>query len=114
MNARNGGRSEVAAALAALERISGYVDDGREAFDRSTDRQMATVFLWANVGSQLKQYCRINDIASGTGPFAGPIQMRDRLVYGSVLGLDPVIVWQTCTTDGPALREFLAGLLTSL
>ena len=114
MNARDQGRNELDAALAALERVSAYVDGGRASFDASTDRQLALVFLWANIGSQLKQYCRIRDVPPGTEPFAGPIQMRDRLVYGSVLTLDSEVVWHTCVIDGPALRELIDDIRSAL
>jgi len=72
------GAAELDAALAALDRITERVAEGRVFFDRNEDRQLALVFRWTNVGSQLKQYCRRLDIPAGTEPFAGPIQMRDR------------------------------------
>ncbi len=78
MNDLEPGAAELDAALAALDRITERVAEGRVFFDRNEDRQLALVFLWTNVGSQLKQYCRRLDIPAGTEPFAGPIQMRDR------------------------------------
>lgn len=86
---------------------------GREPFDRSRERQLALVFLWANIGSQLKQLCRVLHIPNGVEPFVGPIQMRDRLVYGSVHALDPDIVWETCVRDGPPLRELIVSMRTA-
>lgn len=78
MNDLEPGAAELDAALAALDRITERVAEGRVFFDRNEDRQLALVFRWTNVGSQLKQYCRRLDIPAGTEPFAGPIQMRDR------------------------------------
>lgn len=114
MNAQGRGRAELDAALAALDSVSRYVSEGRQQFDHSVDRQLALVFLWANIGSQLKQYCRNLGIPNGTEPFAGPIQMRDRLMYGSVLTLDPQVVWDTCIHDGPELHELIANLRSAL
>jgi hypothetical protein len=54
------------AALTALDRIAGYVTEGRDVFDASADHQLALVFLWTNVGSLLWQYCRKLDILTGT------------------------------------------------
>ncbi len=71
------------------------------------------VYLWANIGSQLKQYCRLAGIPLGTEPFAGPIQMRDKLVYGSVQALDATIVWDTCVKNGPELQGLVNDLLAA-
>lgn len=114
MSAQSQGSAELDAALAALDRVSGYVFEGRQKFDHSLDRQLALVFLWANIGSQLKQYCRNLGIPNGTEPFASPIEMRDRLVYGSVLTLDPQVVWDTCVIDGPQLHELIANLRSAV
>lgn len=110
MTKRDGGRSELDGALAALDLVARYVAEGSDRFIGSPDRQLALVFLWANIGSHLKQYARNTHIEVGVGPFARPIQMRDRLIYGSVRALDPTIVWQTCVADGPALRQLIIGL----
>lgn len=108
------GAAELDAALAALKRIAQRVAEGRERFDRNDDRQLALVFLWANVGSQLKQHCRRRDIPAGREPFAGPIQMRDKLVYTSVQALDADVVWETCVVNGPELHEFVTDLRSAL
>lgn len=108
------GQSEINAALAALARIRDYVGAGRAESARSSDRQLALVFLWANVGSLLKQFCRRTDIPRGTDPFAGPIKMRDRLIYSSVATLDREIVWDTCVIDGPRLRRVLSDLAAAV
>lgn len=114
MSSDTPGAAELDAATAALNRIAERVSEGRAAFDRSDDRQLAMVFLWANVGSQLEQYCRRLGIPAGTEPFAGPIQMRDKLVYGSVQGLDADVVWATCLVDGPELHELVTDLRAAL
>ncbi|HNI33876.1 MAG TPA: hypothetical protein PLV93_00680 [Microthrixaceae bacterium] len=108
------GVTELEAALAALDRIAERVAEGRASFNRNKDRQLALVFLWANVGSQLKQYCRRLDVPAGTEPFAGPIQMRDKLIYGSVRALDPEVVWDTCVLNGPELHELLTNIRSAL
>lgn len=114
MSAPAPGAAELDAALAALNQIAERVVEGREFFDRNVDRQLALVFLWANVSSQLKQYCRRLDIPAGTEPFAGPIQMRDKIVYGSVHALDAVVVWDTCVLNGPELHELVTDLRAAL
>jgi hypothetical protein len=108
------GAAELEAALASLERIAERVEEGRALFHRSDDRQLTMVFLWTNVGSQLKQFCRLLDIPAGTEPFAGPIRMRDKLVYGSVQSIDPVVIWDTCVVNGPELHELVSDLLAAL
>lgn len=110
MSATAPGAIELDAALAALNRIA----EGRALFDRNEDRQLTMVFLWANVGSQLKQYCRRLDIPSGTEPFASPIQMRDKLVYGSVQAVDAEVVRDTCILNGPELHELVTDLHSAL
>ena len=114
MSAPVPGAAELDAALASLDRIAERVAEGRAFFDRNEDRQLALVFLWANVGSQLKQYCRRLDIPAGAEPFAGPIQMRDKLVYGSVRALDAEVVWDTCVRNGPELYELVTVLRAAL
>lgn len=114
MTAQFDGSDELDAALVALELIAERVAEGRVSFDRSSDRQLTLVFLWANVGSQLKQYCRRLGIPTGTEPFAGPTQMRDRLVYGSVQALDAEVVWDTCVVNGPELHELVTDLRSAL
>jgi uncharacterized protein with HEPN domain len=114
VRASTAGADELSAALNALERIANYVADGRGAFDASADRQLALVFLWANVGSQLKQYCRKCNISAGTEPFAGPIRMRDKLVYAALPDLRAGTVWDTCVRDGPELSVLLADLRATL
>jgi hypothetical protein len=103
---------------ASAETISSHTSPGRRGGDgrprRNEDRQLALVFLWATVGSQLKQYCRRLDIPAGTEPFAGPIQMRDKLVYGSVLALDAEVVSDTCVLNGPELHELVTDLRSAL
>jgi uncharacterized protein with HEPN domain len=108
------GADELGAALTALERIANYVAEGRGAFDASADRQLAMVFLWANVGSQLKQYCRKREISARTEPFVGPIRMRDKLVYAALPDLRAGTVWNTCVRDGPELSVLLRDLLATL
>jgi hypothetical protein len=108
------GADELDAALAALEAIAERVSEGRHRFDDSVDRQLALVFLWVNVGSQLKQYGRKRSIVSGTEPFAGPIRMRDKLAYGALPDLRAGVVWETCVRDGPELRVLLADLRATL
>jgi len=107
------GHRELSGAFDALGVIAELVGEGRLEFDRSIDRRLALVFLWANVGSQLKQYCRLVAIPPGIEPFAGPIQMRDKLVYGPISGIDPELVWETCVVDGPELATYLSRLLSS-
>lgn len=114
MSARELGADELDAALVALDRIAGYVAEGRAAFDASADCQLALVSLWANVGSQLKQYCRKRGITAGTEPFSGPIRMRDKLVYGALPDLRADVVWGTCVHDAPELRVLIADLRVTL
>ena len=114
MSAPEPGADELDAALVALEAIAERVSGGRHAFDGSVDRQLALVLLWVNVGSQLKQYCRKCSIPTGTEPFAGPIRMRDKLVYGALPDLRAGIVWDTCVRDGPELRVLLTDLRATL
>lgn len=114
MSPTTNGRDELDAALAALDIVASLVAAGKEAFDTSQDRQLSLVYLWANIGSQLKQYCRKLEIPPGTEPFAGPVQMRDRLVYGSVLALDARLVWDTCVISGPELRRLIGDLRSAL
>lgn len=45
MSARELGADELDAALVALDRIAGYVAEGRAAFDASADCQLALVSL---------------------------------------------------------------------
>ena len=114
MSANEPGADELDAALVALEAIAERAADGGHAFDGSVDRQLALVFLWVNVGSQLKRYCRKRSIQTGTEPFAGPIRMRDKLVYGTLLDPRAGIVWDTCVRDGPELRVLLTDLRATL
>lgn len=114
MSAPEPGADELDAALVALEAIAERVSSGREAYDGSVDRQLALVFLWVNVGSQLKQYCRKCSIPTGTEPFAGPIRMRDKLVYGAMPDLRASIVWDTCVRDAPELRVLITDLRAAL
>jgi uncharacterized protein with HEPN domain len=102
--------AELDAALIALDRIADLVAEGRAAFDDSSDRRLALVFLWVDVGSLLKQFSRKRRIEPGTAPFARPIQMRDKLVYGPLTGLQPAVVWDTCVHDAPPLRTLLTEL----
>ncbi len=53
-------------------------------------------------------------IPGGTEPFAGPIRMRDKLVYGSLPDLRASIVWDTCIRDGPDLQVLLRDLRATL
>ena len=108
------GADELDAALVALDRIIDYVAETQGSLDSSGDRQLALVFLWVNVGSLLKQYCRKLEIANGTEPFSGPIRMRDKLVYGALPDLRSDVVWETCVRDGPDLRTLLADLRAAL
>ncbi|MDE3202901.1 MAG: hypothetical protein KGQ66_01615 [Acidobacteriota bacterium] len=114
MSADEPGADELDAAIIALEAIAERVAGSRHRFDDSSDRQLALVLLWVNVGSQLKQYCRKRSIPGGTEPFAGPIRMRDKLVYGSLPDLRASIVWDTCIRDGPDLQVLLRDLRATL
>jgi uncharacterized protein with HEPN domain len=105
--------NELDAALMALDRIAQAVAEGEEVFEESPDRQFAMIFLWVNVGSLLKQYCRGRGIPLGSEPFAGPIRMRDKLLYGPIAGLRTDIVWETCASDAPTLRVLLSDLLAA-
>lgn len=77
------GAAELEQALQASEVIAERVGEGRAAFDSSEDRRLALVFLWVNVGSALKQFCRRRgiEIEQGSSVFPGRIRMRDRLCY---------------------------------
>lgn len=114
MTAPDSGADELDRALDALDRVERYVADGQRAFEDSVDRQLALVFLWTNVGSVLRQYCRQLRLAPGTEPFAGPIKMRDKLIYGALADLRPDIVWDTCVHDAPTLRALLTELRAAL
>lgn len=114
MTKPSGYAAELDAALIALVRIAELAAEGRAKFDESVDRQLALVFLWVNVGSLLKQFSRRHRIEPGTAPFARPVQMRDKLVYGPLSGLRPDVVWDTCVHDGPTLRALLTELRATL
>lgn len=114
MSPDTNGSNEFDAALAALEIVASLVAAGKGAFDASQDRQLALGYLWTNIGSQPKQYCRKPEIPPGTEPFAGPVQMRDRLVYRSVLALDAQLVWDTCVINGPERRRLVSDLRSAL
>jgi hypothetical protein len=105
---------ELSAAVDALDRVAVLTAEGRPMFDSSRDRQLALAFLWVNIGSLLKQYCRKLDIELGTEPFSGPIKMRDKIAYGPVAALSADIVWDTCVRDGPTLRNLVADLRSAL
>jgi len=66
------GLAELEQALEAVDAIIKLRDEGRESFDASEDRRWALAFLWVNVGSALKQFCRLRGIEQGSSPFPGP------------------------------------------
>lgn len=89
-------------------------DEGHEAFDASADRRLALAFCWVNVGSALKQFCRVSGIEQGSSPFPGPIRMRDRLCCQSPAALSPRILWDTCMSDAAPLTVLLTDLRRAL
>ncbi len=102
------GELELDQALEALQIITQIRDNGRSAFDASEDRRLAAAFCWANVGSALKQFCRVRAIRQGTSPFPGPIRMRDKMLYQPVGDLSPEILWDTCVRELIHLSGFCA------
>ncbi len=114
MSAAPVGAAELDAAVHALDRVAVLTGEGRAAFAGSRDRQLALTFLWVNIGSLLKQYCRKCDIPVGTEPFSAPVKMRDKIAYGPVAALSADIIWETCTRDTRALRDLLADLREAL
>lgn len=104
------GTAELGRALDALRNIAHLTSEGREIFDASADRRMALAFLWVNVGSALKQFCRLRSITQGSSPFPGPIGLRDRLCYQPAAAVSPRILWSTCTDDTGPLVDLLGGL----
>ena len=104
---------EIDEALSVLERIRRCVAEGQSIFDASQDRQWAMAYLWVNVGSLLKQLCRVHGVPLGTEPFSGPIRLRDKLAYGPASRLEPSIVWETSRAYGPRLHAVLSDWGTS-
>ena len=84
------------------------------AFDVSADRRLALAFLWVNVGSALKQFCRLLGIAQGSSPFPGPIRMRGRLCYQPPDTLSARVLWNTCAIDAAPLVTLLVDLRRAL
>jgi len=97
------GLAELEQAIEAVETIIKLRDDGRESFDASEDRRWALAFLWVNVGSALKQFCRLRGIEQGSSPFPGPIRMRSRLCYRAPSTMSSRILWDTCVYDADPL-----------
>lgn len=114
MSSTPAGAWELNAAVDALDRVAVLTAEGRSVFDSQRDRQFGLAFLWVNIGSLLKQYCRKLDIELGTEPFSGPIKMRDKIAYGPIAGLSADIIRDTCIQDGPALRNLIADLRDAL
>ena len=56
------GLAELEQAIEAVDSIIKLRNNGRASFDASEDRQWALAFLWVNVGSALKQFCRLRGI----------------------------------------------------
>jgi hypothetical protein len=108
------GAAELDAAVDALDQAIALTAEGRAVFDGSRDRQPALTFLWVNIGSLLKQYCRKLDIPLGTEPLSAPIKMRDKIAYGPVAALSTDIIWETCVQDAPTLRGLIADLREAL
>jgi uncharacterized protein with HEPN domain len=98
------GLRELDQALHALALIADVRNGGRGAFDSSLDRRLAVAFCLANIGSALKQFCRLRGVGQGTSPFPGAIRMRDTMLYQDVGDLSADILWSTCVEDvGPLL-----------
>lgn len=74
MNDGPPGAAELDQALSALGHIRRLAAEDRQVFDASEDRRLALVACWINVGSALKQCCRLRDLPQG--------QQR----YGCVIG----------------------------
>jgi hypothetical protein len=111
---RPAGLAELDQALEALAAIVRLRDEGRQPFEASDDRRWALAFLWVNVGSALKQFCRLRGIEQGTSPFPGPIRMRDRLCYRSPSTVSSRILWDTCVNDSHSLITLLRDLKAAL
>lgn len=108
------GRAELDRALESLTQISRYRESGRAAFDESEERLWALAFLWINVGSALKQFCRLRGITQGASPFPDVIRMRDRLCYKPASSVSARIVWQTVVDDADDLMTLLSDLRAAL
>ncbi|MGH9067834.1 MAG: hypothetical protein ACRD0J_10145 [Acidimicrobiales bacterium] len=108
------GSAELDQALEALDTMVALTGEGRVVFDGSSDRRLALAFLWVNVGSALKQFCRATGIAQGSSPFPGPIGLRDRLCYQRAGDLSPRILWDTCSLDAGPLVALLTDLRRAL
>jgi len=104
------GLAELEQALEAVEAIIRLRDGGKVTFDNSEDRRWALAFLWVNVGSALKQFCRLRGIEQGSSPFPGPIRMRDRLCYRPPSTVSTRILWDTCLYDADPLAALLRHL----
>jgi hypothetical protein len=104
------GLAELEQAIEAVDVIIKLRNDGRESFDASEDRRWALAFLWVNVGSALKQFCRLRGIEQGSSPFPGPIRMRDRLCYRAPSTVSSRILWDTCVYDADPLAVLLRDL----
>jgi len=100
------GLAELEQAIEAVDTIIKLRNDGRASFDASADRRWALAFLWVNVGSALKQFCRLRGIEQGS-PFPGPIRMRDRLCYRAPSTVSSRILWDTCVYDAGPLAVLL-------
>lgn len=104
------GLAELDQALEAVDTIIRLRGDGRDSFDASEERRWALAFLWVNVGSALKQFCRLRRIEQGSSPFPGPIRMRDRLCYRPPSTVSARILWDTCVHDADPLAILLRDL----
>jgi hypothetical protein len=108
------GEAELGQALTALEGIARIRDEGRPTFEQSRDRQLAAAFCWANVGSALKQFCRIRGIGQGSSPFPGAIRMRDKILYQPIADLIIATLWDSCTDDTEELATLLRDVRHTL
>lgn len=110
MNDGPAGAAELDQALAALAHVRRLASEGRQVFDASEDRRLALVACWVNIGSALKQHCRLRGLPQGQQPYRGAIRLRDRLCYKPLSMIDYEIVWTTTTEE----TGKLAGLLTEI
>jgi uncharacterized protein with HEPN domain len=108
------GIAELEQALEALTEIAVLRDEGRHSFDSSEQRRWALAYLWINVGSALKQFCRRRAITQASSPFPGAIRMRDRLCYRPPSTISPRILWDTCLHDTDPLTALLRDLRAAL
>jgi hypothetical protein len=108
------GLAELDQALEALTEIAALRDEGRHGFDASEQRRWALAYLWINVGSALKQFCRRRAITQASSSFPGAIRMRDGLCYRPPSTISPRILWDTCVHDTDLLTALLRDLRAAL